>query len=55
MLGDSLSAGYNMPAEKSWPVLMASGIKKKTDLKAVINASISGDTTGNGLNRLPGN
>ncbi|MGF1682624.1 multifunctional acyl-CoA thioesterase I/protease I/lysophospholipase L1 [Photobacterium minamisatsumaniensis] len=53
VLGDSLSAGYQMPAEKSWPNLLAPEIKKNGHDLAVINASISGDTTGNGLARLP--
>ncbi|QUJ66800.1 multifunctional acyl-CoA thioesterase I/protease I/lysophospholipase L1 [Photobacterium sp. GJ3] len=53
VFGDSLSAGYQMRAEQSWPRLMepmlnGDGLKLK-----VVNASISGDTTGNGLARLP--
>ena len=50
IVGDSLSAGYKMPVEKSWPVLLTSQLAPSI---TVINASISGDTTGNGLARLP--
>ncbi len=53
VLGDSLSAGYQMPAEKSWPSLLGPEIEKNGHEITVINASISGDTTGNGLARLP--
>lgn len=53
VLGDSLSAGYRMPAEKSWPVLLEPLLKEQGHEIKVVNASISGDTTGNGLARLP--
>ncbi|WP_375749862.1 arylesterase [Vibrio sp. HN007] len=53
VLGDSLSAGYQMPLEKSWPSILPSELKQRGFDYQVINASISGDTTGNGLDRLP--
>ncbi|GLR73553.1 multifunctional acyl-CoA thioesterase I/protease I/lysophospholipase L1 [Aliivibrio sifiae] len=53
ILGDSLSAGYNMPIEQSWPSLLPLQLEKLGKVTEVINGSISGDTTGNGLNRLP--
>ncbi|WP_318433704.1 arylesterase [Photobacterium leiognathi] len=53
VLGDSLSAGYQMPAEKSWPALLPPLLAQQAQPTAVINASISGDTSGNGLARLP--
>ncbi|KGK14578.1 hypothetical protein DC58_05320 [Vibrio navarrensis] len=53
ILGDSLSAGYNMPAEQAWPSLLPDVLKTYGKDVQVINASISGDTTGNGLARLP--
>ncbi len=53
VVGDSLSAGYQMPAKRSWPILMESVLKKEGHAITVVNASISGDTTGNGLARLP--
>lgn len=53
ILGDSLSAGYNMPIEQSWPSLLPEQLTKLNHPTTVINGSISGDTTGNGLDRLP--
>ncbi|KJR21396.1 arylesterase [Vibrio navarrensis] len=53
ILGDSLSAGYNMPAQQAWPSLLPDVLKTYGKDVQVINASISGDTTGNGLARLP--
>lgn len=53
ILGDSLSAGYNMPIEQSWPSLLPLQLEKLGKVTEVINGSISGDTTGNGLDRLP--
>ncbi len=53
VLGDSLSAGYQMPAEKSWPALLSPLLAQQAQPTTVINASISGDTSGNGLARLP--
>ncbi|WP_419209391.1 arylesterase [Photobacterium leiognathi subsp. mandapamensis] len=53
VLGDSLSAGYQMPAEKSWPALLPPLLAQQAQPTTVINASISGDTSGNSLARLP--
>ena len=53
IVGDSLSAGYQMPVEQSWPVLLTAKLKQQGKPMKIINASISGDTTGNGLARLP--
>jgi len=53
IVGDSLSAGYQMPVAKSWPVLLPEQLRQQGMPMTVINASISGDTTGNGLARLP--
>ena len=53
IVGDSLSAGYQMSAEQSWPALLPERLAKQGKPYQVINASISGDTTGNGLARLP--
>ncbi|HBV77737.1 MULTISPECIES: multifunctional acyl-CoA thioesterase I/protease I/lysophospholipase L1 [Vibrio] len=53
ILGDSLSAGYQMPIEQSWPSLLPDQLKQKGINATVINGSISGDTSGNGLQRLP--
>lgn len=42
-----------MPIEKAWPSLITHDLAEKGQNIQVINASISGDTTGNGLARLP--
>ncbi len=54
VLGDSLSAGYGLKAGEGWVDLLATRLKKEAPQWRVENASISGDTTGNGLQRLPG-
>lgn len=53
VLGDSLSAGYGLSKEQGWVSLLDKKLKHLDYQYTVINASISGDTTGNGLNRLP--
>ncbi|WP_143047635.1 GDSL-type esterase/lipase family protein [Thorsellia anophelis] len=60
ILGDSLSAGYRLSNEVSWPVLLNNLIGEKTQSSnssklniQIINASISGDTAEQGLARLP--
>jgi acyl-CoA thioesterase-1 len=45
-----LSAAYGMPLEQGWAHLLAESIK---DQHQVTNASISGETSGGGLARLP--
>jgi len=50
--GDSLSAGYGLPAGTSWVKLLQDKmISQKIDYK-LINASISGETSLGGLNRI---
>ena len=53
ILGDSLSAAYNIPIEKSWPSLFTTNIGTRYPDSSVNNASISGETTFGGLQRLP--
>lgn len=53
ILGDSLSAGYRMPAERAWPSLLNDQWRAQPDGITVVNASISGDTATQGLARLP--
>jgi acyl-CoA thioesterase-1 len=52
ILGDSLSAAYNIPIESSWPALFDSNIRSSYPHASVINASISGETTFGGAQRL---
>lgn len=53
VVGDSLSAGYNMRAEQGWVALLATRITKESLPHRVVNAAISGDTTQSGVGRLP--
>lgn len=63
VMGDSLSAAYNIPTAAGWVSLLEERLAKeslkKEPLKKlqanwqVVNASISGETTGGGLTRLP--
>ena len=50
LVGDSLSAAYNIPIEESWPVLLQQQLGR--DRAELINASISGETTDGGRQRL---
>ena len=52
ILGDSLSAAYNIPVEQSWPEIFSSNIRTSFAQTSVVNASISGETTFGGLQRL---
>ena len=53
ILGDSLSASYNIPLEKGWVPLLEKRLQNEFPDISVVNASISGETTGNALKRLP--
>lgn len=53
VLGDSLSASYGIPIEKGWVALLQQRINAEKLPFTVINASISGDTSINGLAQLP--
>lgn len=54
ILGDSLSAAHNIPVERGWAQLFSSNIGASFPQTTVVNASISGETTYGGLQRLPG-
>ena len=53
ILGDSLSAAYNIPVDQGWAALFSTNIGASFPHTSVINASISGETTYGGLQRLP--
>jgi acyl-CoA thioesterase-1 len=53
ILGDSLSAAHNIPMDKGWVRLFSTNIRSSFPQTSVINASISGETTYGGLQRLP--
>ena len=50
--GDSLSAAYGIAQEQGWVALLQQRLKQQKLNYAVINASISGETTSGGLSRL---
>jgi acyl-CoA thioesterase I len=53
VMGDSLSAGYGLPANQGWVSLTAVRIKAEHPDWKVVNASISGETTHGGISRFP--
>ena len=53
VMGDSLSAAYNLPSEQGWVALTAARMKTSHPQWRVVNASVSGETTSGGLSRLP--
>tara|TARA_Y100000768_G_scaffold80204_1_gene57016 strand:- start:8098 stop:8757 length:660 start_codon:yes stop_codon:yes gene_type:complete len=53
VLGDSLSAGYGVKIEESWPSVLERNLNATNINIRIINAGISGDTTSGGLYRLP--
>jgi acyl-CoA thioesterase-1 len=53
VLGDSLSAAHGIDSASGWVTLLQSRLQREGYPQRVVNASISGDTTAGGLNRLP--
>jgi len=53
VFGDSLSAGHGIHVEQGWVSLLARKISQLGYGYSVINASVSGETTAGGLDRLP--
>jgi len=52
IVGDSLSSGYGLAQGQGWVDLLDARLKKDAPQWRAINASITGDTTQNGLLRL---
>ncbi|MGB5345525.1 MAG: arylesterase [Woeseia sp.] len=52
VFGDSLSAGYGMEVDQSWPALLQTRLKNEGYEHQVINASISGETSEGGAQRI---
>ncbi|MBF0446976.1 MAG: arylesterase [Magnetococcales bacterium] len=50
--GDSLTAGYGVSSEASYPALLQKRLHEKGFTHRVVNAGVSGDTTAGALNRL---
>lgn len=53
VVGDSLSAEYGLPRGQGWVALLQARLRDLGSSAQVINASISGDTTAGGVQRLP--
>lgn len=53
VLGDSLSAGYRLHVNESWVDLLAMKLNKDKYDVTVVNASVSGATTADGVQALP--
>ena len=51
-LGDSLTAGYGLPQEAAFPVVLERALKSKGYRVEITNAGVSGDTSSGGLDRL---
>jgi acyl-CoA thioesterase I len=52
VLGDSLSAAHNIPVESGWVSLLDARLSKMVPMWTAVNASISGETSLSGRNRL---
>ena len=53
VFGDSLSAAFGIRPEQGWVALLATRLKAQGYGYEVVNASVSGETTSGGLERLP--
>ncbi|MEZ5498010.1 MAG: arylesterase [Steroidobacteraceae bacterium] len=52
-MGDSISAAYGIAAEQGWVSLLQARLRTQGYGYRVVNASVSGETTEGGRNRLP--
>ena len=52
MLGDSLTAGYGLAAHEALPARLEAALRGRGLDVRIINAGVSGDTTGGGLARI---
>jgi acyl-CoA thioesterase I len=53
VMGDSLSAAYGIRPEQGWVALLAQRLQAQGYGYELVNASVSGETSGGGLQRLP--
>ena len=53
IVGDSISAAYGMDIRQGWVSLLEQRLQRQSATHQVINASVSGQTTSGGLQRLP--
>jgi acyl-CoA thioesterase-1 len=52
VLGDSISAEYGLPRGSGWVALLQARLARHAPHYAVVNASISGETSSGGLSRI---
>jgi acyl-CoA thioesterase-1 len=52
IFGDSLSAGFGIDVDQSWPALLQTRLQRQGYEHRVVNASISGETTEGGVTRI---
>ncbi len=52
VIGDSISAAYGLALEDGWVALLEQRLQDESPDWRVVNASVTGDTSGNGLGRL---
>ena len=50
--GDSLTAGFQLPADAAFPAVLEKALKAKGYDVEIVNAGVSGETAANGLARL---
>ncbi len=53
VFGDSLSAAHGLRTEQGWVALLQQRLRQQGYPHRLVNASLSGDTTDSGLQRLP--
>lgn len=53
IVGDSLSAGYGIDVNAGWVALLTQRLSQQGYTQRVVNASVSGETTGGGRARFP--
>src|SRR5947209_1214591 len=52
VLGDSLSEGFRLNPRDAWPTVVAQRLREIDPRYQLVNASVSGSTSGGGLRRL---
>jgi acyl-CoA thioesterase-1 len=52
LLGDSLTAGYGLPASLAFPARLEAALREAGIAVEIVNAGVSGDTSAGGLARL---
>ena len=50
--GDSLTAGYGLPANAAFPTVLQQALQRKGRAVQIVNAGVSGDTSAGALDRL---